>query len=73
MYWMVPMMLPAVVSGLSGVGPLMVGAAVNEGTEPDAGPVACVLNGFAKPKSISFAPPGVSMMLLGFKSRCTIP
>jgi len=29
---MVPTMLPAIVSGVSGLGPLMVGAAVKDGT-----------------------------------------
>jgi len=31
----VPTMLPAVVSGVSGLGPLSVAAAVNEGAAPD--------------------------------------
>src|SRR6202140_2413388 len=73
MYWMVPMMLPAEVSGLTGLGPLKVRAAVNEGADPDPVPVVCSPSGLASPKSISFAPPWVSMMFPGFKSRCTMP
>ncbi len=46
---MVPMMLPAVVSGLSGLGPLSVAAAVNEGgTDPDPVAVVCIPNGFGE-------------------------
>jgi hypothetical protein len=62
MYWMVPMIAPAVVSGVSGLGPLSVAAAVNEGgadAEPDA---LCIPTGFASPKSISFAPVCVSRL-----------
>src|SRR6266849_5210695 len=70
---MVPMMLPAAVSGLNGLGPLNVAAAVNEGAAPDPVPVFRRPSGLASPKSISFAPPWVSMMFPGFRSRCTMP
>src|SRR5438876_7589731 len=39
-----------------------------ETAAPSAGAV-----GFARPKSISLAPVLVSMTLLGFRSRCTMP
>ena len=68
------MTLPAAVSGVNGLGPLIVAAAVNEGAaDPDPVPVLCTPSGFASPKSISFAPPAVSMMFPGFRSRCTMP
>ena len=51
------MMLPAVVSGLNGLGPLNVAAAVNEGAAPDPAAVFRRPSGLASPKSISFAPP----------------
>ncbi len=71
---MVPTILPAVVSGLNGLGPLSVAAAVNEGgAVPDPEAALCKPSGFARPKSINFAPPAVSMMFPGFRSRCTIP
>lgn len=69
MYWKVPTMLPSVVSGLSGLGPLNVGMAVNDGGAPDPVAVVCAPSGLASPKSISFAPPCVSMMFPGFRSR----
>ena len=73
MYWMVPMMLPAVVSGLSGLGPLVVGMAVgiavNDGAAPEPVAAVCAPSVLARPKSISFAPAFVSMTLPGFKSR----
>jgi hypothetical protein len=64
------MMVPAVVNGVSGLGPLSVAAAVNDGgaeAEPDAAVAAPT--GFANPKSISFAPVCVNMMFPGFRSR----
>jgi hypothetical protein len=68
MYCTVPTMLPAVVRGLNGLGPLKVAAAVNDGGLPD-GALAATPRGLAKPKSISLAPLLVSMMLPGFRSR----
>ena len=73
MYWIVPMIVPAVVSGLRGLGPLSVAAAVNEGADADPEADVCIPSGFASPKSISFAPLWVSMMFPGFRSRWTIP
>ena len=57
MYWNVPTMVPSAVTGV-----VCVAAAVS------VAPVARA-TGFAKPKSRSFAPVWVSMMLPGFKSR----
>ena len=63
-------MVPAVVNGVSGLGPLSVAAAVNDGgADTELDPALCTPIGFASPKSISFAPVCVSMMLPGFKSR----
>jgi len=69
MYWIVPTRVPAVVSGLIGLA-LMVFAADSSGADPTPGAASI---GFASPKSISFAPAFVSMMLPGFRSRRTIP
>ena len=68
MYWIVPSSSPAVVSGEIGLIPLIVFAAESRGAAApsDAIPASAA---FARPKSISFAPPFVSMMLPGFKSR----
>jgi hypothetical protein len=46
-----------------------------EGVCADTGATALIVTttGFANPKSISFAPDFVSMMLPGFKSRWMIP
>jgi hypothetical protein len=60
-------MLPAVVSGLKGLGPLNVATAVNDGGADAEATLA--VSGFAKPKSISLAPLLVSMMFPGFRSR----
>ena len=59
---MVPMMLPAMVNGLNGLGPLNVATAVNEGAAPDPVAVFRGPSGLASPKSIGFALPWVSMM-----------
>jgi hypothetical protein len=67
MYWIVPITIPALVSGDNGVASLIVFAADNNGAladEPSPGAA-----GFASPKSINFAPFLVSMMFAGFKSR----
>ena len=62
-----PITIPTLVSGDSGVASLIVFAADNNGALADEpGPVAV---GFASPKSMSFAPFLVSMMFAGFKSR----
>ena len=62
MYWNVPRMAPCCVNGAS-----CVGSAVNP-------PPACSAGfNFANPKSRSFAPAVVSMMLPGLRSRWTIP
>src|ERR1700726_5024724 len=72
MYWIVPIMVPAVVIGEKGLASLTVWAADKRGALD--GPAGkSVAADFAGPKFISFAPPLVSMMFLGFKSRCTIP
>jgi hypothetical protein len=57
MYWNVPTMVPSAVTGV-----VCVAAAVS---------VALLVRaaGFAKPKSRSFAPVWVSIMLPGFRSR----
>jgi hypothetical protein len=70
---MVPIMVPAVVNGLKGLGLLKVTAAVKEGGAPDPAPIVEEVKGLAKPKSMSLAPAGVSMILPGFRSRCTMP
>jgi hypothetical protein len=59
--------------GLPGLAPpVAVTAAESHDADP-APPATLDATGFAKPKSISFAPLLVSMMLAGFKSRCTTP
>src|SRR5579872_1857786 len=61
-------------SGVSGLGPLSVGAAVKEGTAVPEAELAFVRpEGLARPKSISLAATCVSMMFPGFRSRWTIP
>jgi hypothetical protein len=68
MYCTVPTMLPALVSGLKGLGAVTVAVAVNDGGEADDTPGAAP-GGLARPKSINFAPLFVSMMFPGFRSR----
>ena len=58
MYWNVPTMEPSCVSGLCCVA---------------ASRLTSMTLDFARPKSSSFAPDFVIMMLPGFRSRCTIP
>ena len=62
-YCGVPMMVPRPVSGVDSVTVAVMAAML---------PVTAGRN-FATPKSSSFAPLLVSMMLLGFRSRCTTP
>ncbi len=64
MYWNVPKMEPFSVRGFSSVGSA-------DSTE-DVSAETSVRN-LASPKSSSFAPDLVSMMLPGFRSRCTTP
>ena len=59
MYWNVPRMVPCSVRALAS----LVEASL-------CGPVGF---NFANPKSRSFAPAFVSMMLAGFRSRCVTP
>ena len=61
MYWNVPRIVPCAVRSGGAVGAI-------ERFAPDGGPLA-----FASPKSSSFTPPFVSMMLPGFRSRWTMP
>ena len=62
MYWHVPIIVPSAVRLLRSVGN-------SERTmTPDSG-----ARNLAKPKSSSLAPDFVSIMLPGFKSRCTTP
>ena len=64
MYWNVPRIVPSTVSGW-----LMVGVWLSaEPLGPAVGPAPR-----ASPKSMSLAPPLVSMTLPGFKSRWTMP
>ena len=67
------MTVPAVVSGVSGLAPLIVGAAVKEGADAEVGPEFATASGLARPKSMSLAPAWVSMRLPGLRARCTIP
>jgi hypothetical protein len=63
MYCTVPTTVPAVVIGETGL--VIVAKAESAGMEP----LAASPCGLARPKSISFDPLLVSMMLHGFKSR----
>ncbi len=62
MYWNVPTIVPSAVSGC-----------VTVGDCDNASIAGASSNARARPKSISFAPPFVSMTLAGFRSRCTTP
>ena len=62
MYWNVPRIVPAVVSGFASVG-----SAVEPETAPSPAPER------ARPKSRSFAPVFVSITLPGLRSRWTMP
>ena len=66
MYWYsVPRIVPA-------LGQRLAQLASRQSENPVAGTVPSVLS-FASPKSRSFAPAFVSMMLAGFRSRCVDP
>ena len=65
MYWNVPRIVPFAVERLLAVGDRV--------SALDAGVAAERRSRFASPKSRSFAPDFVSMMLPGLRSRCTMP
>ena len=66
MYWNVPTTDPCAVRGW------LPGGVAKVAERPDAAD-ALASDALARPKSISLAPVLVSMMLPGFKSRCTTP
>ena len=73
MYWIVPIIVPAVVSGETGLGLAQGPAAGKRRRRADPSAAAGTPRISPGRKSISFAPAFVSMMFPGFRSRCTMP